>query len=88
MNKNYLVLRQVSGGKPTVKFTGSEEGAKSMMFHIIMNSESGFKKEDNDEGYEIVVTENVMKSNGGKKPIAVMEEVTYYLYPLKNIEAY
>jgi hypothetical protein len=24
-NKNYLVLRQVSGGKPTVKFTGSEE---------------------------------------------------------------
>ena len=83
MNK-YLILKQLPGGKPTVKFTGTEAEAKCMMFHIIMNSENGFKKETNEEGYEIVVTEAVMKSNGGRKPILVNEEVTYYLYPLKE----
>lgn len=84
MNKKYLILKQFPGGKPTVKFTGSEAEAKAMMFHVIMNSENGFKKEANDEGYEIMVTESVMEMNGGRKPVPVMKEVTYYLYPLKE----
>ena len=84
MNKKYLILKQLPDGKPTVKFTGSEAEAKCMMFHIIMNSENGFKKEANDEGYEIVVSEAVMESVSGRKPISTMKEVTYYLYPLKE----
>jgi hypothetical protein len=83
MNK-YLILKQLPGGKPTVKFIGTEAEAKSIMFHIIMNSENGFKKETNDEGYEIVVTEAVLEYASGRKPNSVMKEVTYYLYPLKE----
>jgi hypothetical protein len=83
MNK-YLILKQLPEGKPTVKFIGTETEAKSMMFHIIMNSENGFKKENNDEGYEIVVTEVLLESVSGRKPVSVMKEVTYYLYPLKE----
>jgi hypothetical protein len=84
MNKKYLILRQFPGGKPSVRFSGSEAEAKSMMFHIIMNSENGFKKEINEEGYEIVVSEAVLEMNGGRKPVSVMKEVTYFLYPLKE----
>jgi hypothetical protein len=83
MNK-YLILKQLTEGKPTVKFIGTETEAKSMMFHIIMNSENGFKKEINEEGYEIVVSEAVLEMNGGRKPVSVMKEVTYFLYPLKE----
>lgn len=83
MNK-YLILKQFPGGKPTVKFIGTEAEAKCIMFHIIMNSENGFKKETNDEGYEIVVTEAVLEYVSGRKPDSVMKEVTYYLYPLKE----
>lgn len=84
MNKKYLILRQLAGSKPIVKFAGSEAEAKAMMFHIIVNSENGFKKETNEEGYEIVVTESVMEHVGGKKPVSVVKEVTYFLYPLKE----
>jgi hypothetical protein len=84
MNKKYLILKQFPGGKPSVQFSGSEAEAKSMMFHIIMNSENGFKKEINEEGYEIVVSEAVLEMNGGRKPVSVMKEVTYFLYPLKE----
>jgi hypothetical protein len=84
MNKKYLILKQFPGGKPSVRFSGSEAEAKSMMFHIIMNSENGFKKEINEEGYEIVVSEAVLEMNGGRKPVSVMKEVTYFLYPLKE----
>ena len=84
MNNTYLILKQVPGGKPTVKFVGYESKAKEMMFHIIMNSENGFKKVANDEGYEIVVTEALLEYVSGRKPVSVMKEVTYYLYPLKE----
>jgi hypothetical protein len=67
-----------------VKFIGTELEANSVMFYIIMNSENGFKKEINDEGFEIIVTEAVLESNGGRKPVSVMKDVTYYLYPLKE----
>lgn len=84
MNNTYLILKQVPGGKPTVKFIGFEAQAKSMLFHIIMNSENGFKKVANDEGYEIVVTEALLEYVSGRKPVSVMKEVTYFLYPLKE----
>ena len=84
MNNTYLILKQLPGGKPTVKFVGYESKAKEMMFHIIMNSENGFKKVANDEGYEIVVTEALLEHVSGRKPASVMKEVTYFLYPLKE----
>ena len=80
----YLILKQFPGGKPTVAFTGTEAEAKSIMFSIIMNSENGFEKKANDEGYEIVVTEAVLENKGGRKPVSTMKEVTYYLYPLQE----
>lgn len=84
MNGLYLILKQLPGGKPTVKFIGYEDAAKKVMFHIIMNSENGFKKETNEEGFEIIVTEAVLEHVSGRKPVSVMKEVTYYLYPLKE----
>lgn len=84
MNKKYLILKQLPGGKPSVRFSGSEAEAKSMMFHIIMNSENGFKKSANEEGYEITVTESLLEYPKGRKPYPVLKEVTYFLYPLKE----
>jgi hypothetical protein len=84
MNKEYLILRHVTGGRPSVKFIGPEVDAKSMMFHIIMNSENGFKKIDNDEGYEIVVKETSVEPISCKNSVSIVKEVTYYLYPLKE----
>lgn len=84
MNKEYLILRQVTGDKPSVKFIGPEAAAKSMMFHIIMNSENGFKKVENDEGYEIVVNETTIEPVSCKSSVSIVKEVKYYLYPLKE----
>lgn len=83
MNKEYLIIRQVPGEKPSVKFIGPETDAKSMMFHIIMNSENGFKKLYNDEGYEIVVNEKTNDWLNNPLDLDILE-VTYYLYPLKE----
>jgi hypothetical protein len=84
MNKKYLILRQVQGGKPTVRFIGPETEAKCMMFHIIMNSENSFKKVENDEGYEVMVTEDILEYTHGGKQGSDVRYVTYYLYPLKE----
>lgn len=60
------VIIKIDEEGPRVIYFGLEQEMKSKMFEIMMNSEDGFRRFENDFGYCIGVTEDVY---GEKKEV-------------------
>ena len=80
-----VLIRMIAGDNsvPEVIFVGFQDKSEAILFKIILNSEGGYKRIEDENGIHIVVNETRTEVQG-KKCVPVIKEVHYFLQNVKT----